>query len=192
MNKTHLLFRRGYALTLVIASLFISIGELNAIAPLISNFFLMSYALINYACFDASFSKTPGWRPSFKYYNKWISLSGAIICISIMFLIKWWAALVSFLAVIAIYIYIKKTKPDVNWGSTGQANIYRNSLENALKLINIKEHVKNYRPNFLVLTGEPSKRPALCDLISAISKKTSLMICANVNITNVNKYSLFQ
>ena len=30
------------------------------IAPLISNFFLMSYALVNYSCFDASLAKSPG------------------------------------------------------------------------------------------------------------------------------------
>ena len=171
---------RGYFLTFILACLFIAIGDLNQIAPIISNFFLMSYALVNYACFDASVSKTPGWRPSFKYYNKWISLFGAILCITIMFLIKWWAALVSFLCILAIYLYVKQTKPDINWGSTGEAHIYRRSLEYSLKLMNIKEHVKNYRPNFLVLTGEPAKRPAMADFIATISKDTSLMICGNV------------
>lgn len=46
--------------------------------------------------------------------------------------------------------------------------------------MNIEEHVKNFRPNFLVLTGTPTNRSALCDFISSIAKSRSLMICANV------------
>ncbi|VDM73645.1 unnamed protein product [Strongylus vulgaris] len=52
--------RRAYVLTFIIAMCIIGIGDLNAIAPIISNFFLASYALINYACFDASFADSPG------------------------------------------------------------------------------------------------------------------------------------
>lgn len=49
------------------------VGDLNAIAPLISNFFLMSYALVNYSCFDASLAKSPGLCKARRYcfHSQW-------------------------------------------------------------------------------------------------------------------------
>jgi amino acid transporter len=105
--------RRAYILVFFIASGFIAIAELNVIAPIISNFFLMSYALINYAVFAASLGRSPGWRPSFKYYNKWVSLFGALLCIGIMFLIEWWAALLTIVIIGALYKYVSYKKPEV-------------------------------------------------------------------------------
>lgn len=45
------------------------VAELNYIAPLISNFFLAAYALVNYSTFHASLVKPVGWRPTFKVYR---------------------------------------------------------------------------------------------------------------------------
>lgn len=52
--------RRGYFLAFVMSIFVVLIAELNLIAPVISNFFLASYALINYACFDNSMANSPG------------------------------------------------------------------------------------------------------------------------------------
>ena len=105
--------RHGYLLAFFVAIAFILIGDLNVIAPIISNFFLIVYALINYAVFAASLGRSPGWRPSFKYYNMWVSLLGALLCLAMMFLINWWAALVTIVIVIVLYKYIDFTKPEV-------------------------------------------------------------------------------
>ncbi|KAG8279884.1 Solute carrier 12 [Homalodisca vitripennis] len=43
-----------------------TVCQLNAIAPLISNFFLAAYALVNFSTFHASLVKPIGWRPTFK------------------------------------------------------------------------------------------------------------------------------
>ncbi|XP_078608501.1 solute carrier family 12 member 1-like isoform X7 [Branchiostoma floridae x Branchiostoma japonicum] len=172
--------RRGYLLAFVIAVGFILIAELNAIAPLISNFFLMAYALINYACFASSLARSPGWRPSFKYYNMWVALVGSLVCLAIMFVINWYMALITLGVICAIYVYLNYQKPDVNWGSSAQAQMYTDALKATLKLGSVGDHIKTYRPQLLVLTGAPHHRPPLVDLGSHITKEVGLMICGQV------------
>ncbi|KAM7040295.1 solute carrier family 12 member 3 [Acridotheres tristis] len=173
---------RGYMLTYVIAIGFILIAELNAIAPIISNFFLCSYALINFSCFHASITNSPGWRPSFRYYSKWAALFGAAVSVVIMFLLTWWAALIAFGIVIFLLGYVLYKKPDVNWGSSMQASSYNMALNYSVGLIEVDEHIKNYRPQCLVLTGPPNFRPALVDFVGTFTKNLSLMLCGNVLI----------
>ncbi|KAM6119307.1 solute carrier family 12 member 1 isoform 1-T1 [Pterocles gutturalis] len=171
---------RGYVLTFVIAMAFILIAELNTIAPIISNFFLASYALINFSCFHASYAKSPGWRPAFRYYNMWVSLFGALLCCGVMFVINWWAALITYAIELFLYIYVTYKKPDVNWGSSTQALYYVNALDSALALTTVEDHVKNFRPQCIALTGAPMIRPALLDITHTFTKNNGLCICCEV------------
>ncbi|MGH0176816.1 UNVERIFIED_CONTAM: hypothetical protein FKN15_078043 [Acipenser sinensis] len=173
---------RGYMLTFVIALGFILIAELNTIAPIISNFFLASYALINFSVFHASLAKSPGWRPGFKYYNMWVSLVGAIMCCAVMFVINWWAALVTYVIVLALYIYVTYKKPDVNWGSSTQALTYLQALQHSIRLTGVEDHIKNFRPQCLVMIGPPNSRPALLNLVDAFTKNVGLMVCGHVHM----------
>lgn len=173
---------RGYILTFLIALGFILIAELNVIAPIISNFFLASYALINFSVFHASLAKSPGWRPAFKYYNMWISLIGAILCCIVMFVINWWAALLTYVIVLGLYIYVTYKKPDVNWGSSTQALTYLSALQHSIRLSGVEDHVKNFRPQCLVMTGSPNSRPALLHLVHDFTKNVGLMICGHVHM----------
>uniref|UniRef100_A0A8C9ZX37 Solute carrier family 12 member 2 n=1 Tax=Sander lucioperca TaxID=283035 RepID=A0A8C9ZX37_SANLU len=171
---------RGYILTFVIALAFILIAELNIIAPIISNFFLASYALINFSVFHASLANSPGWRPSFKYYNMWVSLAGAVLCCGVMFVINWWAALLTNAIVLGLFIYVSYKKPDVNWGSSTQALTYHQALTHTLHLSGVEDHIKNFRPQCLVMTGYPNSRPALLDLVNSFTKNVGLMICGHI------------
>ncbi|XP_078684142.1 solute carrier family 12 member 1-like isoform X7 [Branchiostoma floridae x Branchiostoma belcheri] len=182
--------RRGYLLAFVIAVGFILIAELNAIAPLISNFFLMAYALINYACFASSLASSPGWRPSFKYYNMWVALVGSLVCLAIMFVINWYMALITLGVICAIYVYLNYQKPDVNWGSSAQAQMYTDALKATLKLGSVGDHIKTYRPQLLVLTGAPHHRPPLVDLGSHITKEVGLMVCGQVILGDLTQANI--
>ena len=71
---------RAYCLTFIIAVGFMMLGDLNTIAPFITNFFMVSYALINWACFQADMSGSPGWRPTWKFYNPSLHNRSAAAC----------------------------------------------------------------------------------------------------------------
>ncbi|XP_006815511.1 solute carrier family 12 member 2-like [Saccoglossus kowalevskii] len=138
--------RQGYILCFIIAECFILIAQLNAVATLTSMFFLMTYAIINYAVFSAAMAKSPGFRPSFTYFNKWVALIAAVLCIGSSFIINWILTLGTLVLCIVLYLYVAYKQPDVNWGSSNQASVYNQALHTSLKLnFDIKEHVKNFR-----------------------------------------------
>jgi hypothetical protein len=75
----------------------------------------------------------------------------------------------------------------VNWGSTTQAQTYKNALLSVQQLNNVEDHVKNYRPQILVLSGVPSFRPPLIDFAYLLTKNLSLLICGH--ILKVSEYT---
>lgn len=68
-------------------------------------------------------------------------------------------------------------------------------------LIRVEDHVKNFRPQLLVLSGMTSARPSLIDFAQLITKNLSLLVCGNIikvcmicvyiYINNPNKLFLF-
>lgn len=41
----------------------------------------------------------------------WLSLLGALLCCAVMFVINWWAALITYAIEILLYIYVTVKKP---------------------------------------------------------------------------------
>merc|ERR1712012_653398 len=179
---------RGYILVFFISLGCILIGKLDVVASLLSNFFVCAYALINFSVFHASITKSPGWRPSFKYYNPWVSLVGTVLCIAVMFLMDPVTALITFGVVAVLYLYISYRKPEANWGSSTQAQQYILALRSVQTLNDMPEHVKNYRPKILVFTGIPAHRQPLVDFANLLTKKLSLLICAHVEKNSQFQY----
>ncbi|CAG0892929.1 unnamed protein product [Darwinula stevensoni] len=171
---------RGYVACFILAVACILIANLNAVATLVVNFFLAAYGLINFSVFHASVTKSPGWRPSFKFYNAWVSLLGTLMCVVVMFLIQWEVALATFGVTMALYLYVNYRKPDANWGSSTQAQVYTSALKSVHDLNKTGEHVKNYRPQLLVLAGLPSTRPPLLEFAYLLTKSSSLLITGHI------------
>jgi len=63
-----------------------------------------------------------------------------------MFLIDYVSSVITLLVIAALYLIVLYRKPDVNWGSSTQAQTYKTALAAAYRLQNVSDHVKNYHP----------------------------------------------
>ena len=175
---------RGYFLTFFLTVGCILIGELNAIAPLISMFFMMTYGLINIACFALDYSNSPGWRPEFQYYSQSACLFGALLCVVAMFLTDVMWAIISFVLAFGLFlhVYLKERRGEVQvtWGTALDARVKIDAMRGVLGLRTIHFNAKIFRPSFLVLTGVPSSRMHLCRLAWTLRKGYGGVILGNI------------
>lgn len=118
----------GYILVFVVAMGFTMVASLNGVSVIASNFFLAAYALMNLSCFHSSITKAPSWRPSYTWYNPWVSFFSTFLCIGIMFALSWmWAsATVGILLLLGLYIFY--ANPETNWGSSTQGQVFVSAI----------------------------------------------------------------
>ncbi len=80
--------RRAVFPTLAIALAVVAIGNLNAIAAVVSMFFLASYGLLNYATYFEARAASPSFRPTFRFFDYRLALLAAIACVAAMLAIN--------------------------------------------------------------------------------------------------------
>jgi potassium/chloride transporter 4/5/6 len=144
----------------------IAIGQLNAVAPVLTMFFLMCYTCVNLSVTILQAVHDPNWRPRFRYYHWSVSLFGAILCVWMMFAIDWIYALVAMLFCLLVFVYATHNSHQVKWGDGFQGMKFQ-LAKNILLHIDTTMHTKNWRPQILVLTGASSEtekdRPLILD-----------------------------
>jgi len=80
----------------------------------------------------------------------------------------------------------------VNWGSSAQYQKFKSALNSVQSLNSTKDHVKNYRPQILVLSGRPSSRPTLIDFAYLLTKNISMLVCGHIIQVIICSYCYYQ
>jgi amino acid transporter len=110
-------------ITILIAYVFVAVGDVNFVAEIISMFFMVTYGSLCLISFLNHFGASPSYRPSFR--SKWyLSLIGFIVAVWVMFKINTPYALTAFAFMTLIYLYINsyhKTRK-------GFEGLYANSI----------------------------------------------------------------
>ncbi|VDM54763.1 unnamed protein product [Angiostrongylus costaricensis] len=151
------------------------IGEFNIVASMVTIFFLSTYSLFNYAVFMSTLKFD---KPAFRYYNRWLALVCSLLCVHIMLAVSWELTNTAIFTFLKFYIYVKwkQSKSKITKEHIGS------SFDTALNRLRDMEREADldYKPQVLLLTGNPAARPALVDFANNITMGRSLLICGFV------------
>jgi hypothetical protein len=153
--------RRATVLTFLIAQSCVLLADLNAIAPIITMFFMITYGTLNLATFSEAISKNPSYRPTFRYCHWSLALLGALGCLAVMFLIDPTWAVVAIVLMALLRWYISYREIEARWGDMRSGLMFERARSNLLRLEGELFHPKNWRPIILALSGVGWTRPHL-------------------------------
>ncbi|MEM7064087.1 MAG: amino acid permease [Cyanobacteria bacterium P01_B01_bin.77] len=170
--------RLGTWFTLGVVLAVVCIGDLDAIAPILTMFFLTTYMVLNVAAGIEGFLQSPSFRPTFRV-PWYISLLGALGCIAIMFLINPAATVAAAIIVLSIYLWLERQEIRTTWGDVRQG-IWLSLVRAGLLNIADNADPKNWRPHLLVLSGAPTKRWHLIELARDFTHNRGLITVASI------------
>ncbi len=170
--------RVGTFVTLGVALTAVYFGNLNLIAPILSMFFLTTYAVLNVAAALEQLLSSPSFRPEFRVHWGW-SVLGAVGCIAVMLLINALATVIAAVVVMVIFVWLERRQLRTAWGDVRQGLWMEVTRAGLLRLRNAPDP-KNWRPHLLVLSGAPTKRWYLVDLAMSLSHNRALVTIASV------------
>lgn len=157
--------------TAIIAFIFVALGDVNAVASIISMFFMVTYGSLCLISFLNHFGSSPSYRPSFK--SRWyISLTGFVVAVWVMFKISTSYALLSFALISAIYLYVDY----YHKSRKGFANIFANALFQLNRNLQVtlqrkqeKKENREWRPSAICISKDSFKRDKAFRLLNWIS-----------------------
>jgi amino acid transporter len=144
----------GLGVSLVIAFLAVLLGKLNAVAAVVSMFFLTVYGTINIVAAFEALSGDPSWRPKIRIH--WaVNLLGGVACVFVMILINPFVGVFAFLAEFGLWMYLSRRVQKARWGDA-RRGLYENLIRWALvHLARRPLSSRNWRPHVLVFVDEP-------------------------------------
>ena len=172
--------RRAVLLSGAIALVTISLGNLNFIASVVSMFFLITYALLNYATFYEARAASPSFRPRFRFFHARLSLLGALGALGAMIAIDPPASGVAVAVLFAIHQYLKRTAGPARWADSRRSYNFQLVRENLIAIGPEAEHPRDWRPCILVFCDDPSRCERLLRFASWIERGSGLTTAVKV------------
>lgn len=150
--------RRAVLLTSVIAFVTISLGQLNLVAQVVSMFFLISYGLLNYATFFEADTGSASFRPKFKFFHKYVSLFGALLCLLILLALDMKNGIAALVIMLAIYLYLNHSEKPARWADSSRSHSFGRIRKSLQQIASIPLHQRDWHPHLIVFSKDRENR----------------------------------
>lgn len=155
-------------------------GPLNAVASIITMFFLYTYGMINLAAFIEAYGRNPSFRPRFRFFHWSTALVAALACLGVALLIDTGAALIAAAVLACLFWYLQRQDLRSSFGDARGGFVYSNMRKNLLRLANLESHSKNWRPTILAFSGNPKQREALVSYAVWLEAGRGVVLLAHI------------
>ena len=162
--------RAAVLLTGAIAVAVIWAGDIDAVAPVITMFFLNTYGMVNLVAAIEKLVGNPNFRPRFAV-PPFVPALGALGCYAAMFLINAPATVAAILVTYGIYFGLRRRTLEGTWGDV-RSGVWTSLARFALLRLERRGgegDARNWRPNLMVFTGQPHNRERLVALADWLS-----------------------
>ncbi|MGB5462333.1 MAG: amino acid permease [Aureibaculum sp.] len=145
-------------ITAVIVLFGLSFRDLNTIAPLITMFFMITYAMVNVVALIEQSLALPSFRPTLKIPII-IPLIGAFGAITVMFIINAAVALASIILIVVFYYYLvkKKLKSEAGDSRSGLFTALAEWSTKKTTELSPTREVRSWRPDLLIPVTAPKE-----------------------------------
>lgn len=175
--------RRATVATFVLALVVVWLADLDAVARVISMFFLIAYGMINASAFVESKSGSPSFRPRFRAFHWSLALAGAIGCLVAMVKIDETYALVALAITALLYVSLRNRDIGASWGDAKQGYVFQRARDDLLYLAKAKPHPKSWRPIVAAVGADPVNEPRLVQMGAWLECQRGLYTVARIHAT---------
>lgn len=154
-------------------------SDINKIASFITMTFLMTFIVMNLACFLLEIAAAPNFRPSFKYFDRYTAFTGASLSTIAMFIVDGYVASALLLGMVVLFLIIHYFCPPKPWGDVSQSLIYHQVRKYLLRLK--QDNIKYWRPQILLFVDNPRTGWNLIKFCNHL-KKGGLYILGHVTV----------
>ncbi len=155
--------------TAVVVVFGLSLRNLNTIAPLITMFFMITYAMLNIVALIEQSLSLPSFRPSLKI-PRIVPLIGGIGSLTVMFILNSFVALLSLILIVLFYFYLVKKHIKSEAGDS-RSGLFTALAEWATKKTNElspKKEIRSWRPDLLIPVTAPKDIRSSFKLVESI------------------------